>query len=72
MGHLNVLYKIWKDLEKAWLIFFSINFRYRCEGRSAGTLHGVSTTGRYSEIKTFPKVKIHGFQVRKYLNSNKG
>jgi len=40
----------------------SLRFRYRCEGRSAGTLHGVSTTGRYSEIKTFPKVKIHGFQ----------
>jgi len=40
----------------------SLRFRYRCEGRSAGTLHGASTTGRYSETKTFPKVKIHGFQ----------
>jgi len=40
----------------------SLRFRYRCEGRSAGTLHGASTTGRYSEIKTYPRVKIHGFQ----------
>lgn len=36
----------------------NIRFRYECEGRSAGSIHGVNSTDAQ---KTFPSVKIIGF-----------
>ena len=34
--------------------------RYEVEGRSAGALQGISST---AQSKTYPKIKIHGYQV---------
>lgn len=39
----------------------SLRFRYKCEGRSAGSLPGVSST---SENKTFPAIRIHNYVGR--------
>lgn len=36
-----------------------LRFRYECEGRSAGALSGITST---SENKTFPAIKINGYQ----------
>lgn len=38
-------------------------FRYECEGRSAGSLLGASSSSTLT-IKTFPAIKIHGLTVR--------
>ncbi|XP_023332679.1 embryonic polarity protein dorsal [Eurytemora carolleeae] len=37
----------------------SLRFRYECEGKGAGALQGKFST---QETKTFPKIKVHGFQ----------
>ncbi len=42
------------------LKYKSFYFRYPCEGRSAGSLQGASST---QENKTFPTIKIEGYQV---------
>lgn len=39
----------------------ALRFRYECEGRSAGSLPGASST---SEKKTFPKIQIVGYNGR--------
>ncbi|XP_075974644.1 transcription factor p65-like isoform X2 [Anticarsia gemmatalis] len=36
----------------------ALRFRYECEGRSAGSIPGVSST---SENKTYPTIKIYGY-----------
>lgn len=36
----------------------ALRFRYECEGRSAGSIPGVSST---PENKTFPSIKIFGY-----------
>ena len=36
-----------------------LRFRYECEGRSAGALHGVSHT---NENKTFPTIQVVGYK----------
>lgn len=37
----------------------ALRFRYECEGRSAGSIPGASST---PENKTFPTIKIEGYQ----------
>lgn len=39
----------------------ALRFRYECEGRSAGSIPGASST---PENKTFPTIKIEGYQGR--------
>ncbi|XP_050076801.1 embryonic polarity protein dorsal isoform X1 [Anopheles maculipalpis] len=39
----------------------ALRFRYECEGRSAGSIPGVSTT---AEHKTFPSIQVHGYRGR--------
>ncbi|XP_062551280.1 embryonic polarity protein dorsal-like [Armigeres subalbatus] len=39
----------------------ALRFRYECEGRSAGSIPGVSST---AEHKTFPSIEIHGYTGR--------
>ena len=39
-------------------------FRYKSEGRATGTLLGESSS---DEIKTYPKLKVIGYQVKKTL-----
>lgn len=39
----------------------ALRFRYKCEGRSAGSLPGVNAT---SDNKTFPSIKIHNYVGR--------
>lgn len=39
----------------------ALRFRYECEGRSAGSIPGVSST---PENKTFPAIQIAGYQGR--------
>uniref|UniRef100_A0A2C9GUV8 RHD domain-containing protein n=1 Tax=Anopheles dirus TaxID=7168 RepID=A0A2C9GUV8_9DIPT len=39
----------------------ALRFRYECEGRSAGSIPGVSTT---ADHKTFPGIQVHGYRGR--------
>ncbi|XP_052895493.1 proto-oncogene c-Rel-like [Anopheles moucheti] len=39
----------------------ALRFRYECEGRSAGSIPGVSTTTKH---KTFPSIQVHGYRGR--------
>ncbi|XP_053664395.1 embryonic polarity protein dorsal [Anopheles marshallii] len=39
----------------------ALRFRYECEGRSAGSIPGVSTT---TDHKTFPSIQVHGYRGR--------
>ena len=43
-------------------------FRYKSEGRATGTLLGENST---DDIKTYPKVKILGYQVLFYFDHDR-
>jgi len=42
----------------------SLRFRYKCEGRGAGALQGISSS---PDKKTFPKIQIVGYTVCYFL-----
>lgn len=39
----------------------ALRFRYECEGRSAGSIPGASST---PELKTFPSIQVVGYKGR--------